>query len=65
MAVKLFLDNILSLEVYSFKEFLNWHKNDEMVNNYSNSCHQEFIIRIYREEGIQLSMHPAQTHCIK
>ena len=38
MAVKLFLDNILLLEVYSFEGFLNRHKNDKMVNNYSNSC---------------------------
>ena len=38
MAVNLFLDNILLLEAYSFKGFLNQHKNDEMVNNYSNSC---------------------------
>ena len=38
MAVKLFLDNILLPEVYSFEGFLNRHKNDEMVNNYSNSC---------------------------
>ena len=38
MAVKLFLDNIFLLDIYSFEEFLNQHKNDEMVNNYSNSC---------------------------
>ena len=38
MAGKLFLDNILLLDVYSFEGFLNRHKNDEMVNNYSNSC---------------------------
>ena len=38
MAVKLFLDNILLLDIYRFKGFLNRHKNDEMVNNYSNSC---------------------------
>ena len=38
MAVKLFLDHILLLEVYKFEGFSNWHKNDGMVNNYSNSC---------------------------
>ena len=38
MAVKLFLDNILLLDIYSFKAFINQLKNDEMVNNYSNSC---------------------------
>ena len=38
MAVKLFLDNIPLLQVYSFKGFLNRHKNDEMASNYSNSC---------------------------
>ena len=38
MAVELFLDNILLLEVYSFEGVSNWHKNDEMVNNYLNSC---------------------------
>ena len=38
MAVKLFLDNILLLKVYNFKGFSNQHKNDGMVNNYSNSC---------------------------
>ena len=32
MAVELCLDNILPLEVYSFKGFSNRHKNDEMVN---------------------------------
>ena len=37
MAVKLFLDHILLLEVYSFEEFSNRHKNDGMVNNNSNS----------------------------
>ena len=37
MAVKFFLDNILLPEVYSFKGFLNRHKNDEMANNYLNS----------------------------
>ena len=39
MAVKLFLDNILSFEVYSFEEFSNQHKNDGMVNSiqYSNT----------------------------
>ena len=36
--VKLFLDNILLLEIYNVEGFLNRHKNDEMVNNYSNSC---------------------------
>ena len=35
MAVKLFLDNILLPDVYSFEGFLNRHKNDEKVNNYS------------------------------
>ena len=34
MAVKLFLDNILLPDVYSFEGFLNRHKNDEMVNNF-------------------------------
>ena len=38
MAVKPFLDNILLLDIYNFEGFLNRHKNDEMVNNYSNSC---------------------------
>ena len=38
MAVKLFLHNIHLLDIYSFEGFLNRHKNDEMVNNYSNSC---------------------------
>ena len=38
MAVKLFLDNILLPDVYSFEGFVNWHKNDEMVNSYSNGC---------------------------
>ena len=38
MAVKLFLDNILLLDIYIFEGFLKQHKNDEMVNNYSNSC---------------------------
>ena len=33
MAVKLFLDNILLLDVYSFEGFSNRHKNDGMVNN--------------------------------
>ena len=37
MAVKLFLDSILLLEVYSFQEFSNRYKNDGIVNNYSNS----------------------------
>ena len=35
MAVKLFLDHILLLKVYSFKGFSNRHKNDGMVNNSS------------------------------
>ena len=35
MAVKLFLDHILLLEVYNFEGFSNRHKNDGMVNNYS------------------------------
>ena len=35
MAAKLFLDNILLLEVYSFEGLLNQHKNHGMVNNYS------------------------------
>ena len=38
MAVTLFLDNILLPHVYSFEGFLNRHKNDEMVNSYSNGC---------------------------
>ena len=38
MVVKLFLDRILLLEVYSFKEFSNQHKNDGMVNHYLNNC---------------------------
>ena len=38
MAVKLFLDNILLPDVYSFEGFVNRHKNDEMVNSYSNGC---------------------------
>ena len=33
MAVTLFLDHILLLEVYSLKRVSNWHKNDGMVNN--------------------------------
>ena len=37
MAVKLSLDHIILLEVYSFKGFSNHHKNDKMVNNNSNS----------------------------
>ena len=31
MAVKLFLDNILLLEVYTFEGFSNRHKTDGMV----------------------------------
>ena len=31
MAVKLSLDNILLLEVYSFEGSSNWHKNDGMA----------------------------------
>ena len=38
MTVKLFLDNILLPEVYSFERVLNRHKNDEIVNCYSNGC---------------------------
>ena len=38
MTVKLFLDNILLSDVYSFEGFLNRHKNDEIVNSYSNGC---------------------------
>ena len=38
MAVKLFLDNILLPDVYSFEGFVNRHKSDEMVNSYSNGC---------------------------
>ena len=38
MAVKLFLDNNLLPDVYSFEGFLNQHKNDVMVNSYSNGC---------------------------
>ena len=34
MAVKLFPDNVLLLEVYIFKGFLNQNKNDGMANNY-------------------------------
>ena len=34
MAVKLFPNNILLLEVYSFKGFSNQYKNDGMANNY-------------------------------
>ena len=34
MAVKLFLNNILLPDVYSFEGLLNRHKNDKMVNNY-------------------------------
>ena len=37
MAVKLFLDNILLLEVYIFEGFSNQHKNYGMANNYLNS----------------------------
>ena len=37
MAVKLFLDNILLPDVYTFEGLFNRHKNDEMVNSYSNS----------------------------
>ena len=37
MAVKLFLDHIVLLDVYSFEGFSNRHKNDGMVNNNSNS----------------------------
>ena len=33
MAAKLLLDNILLLEMYSFKGFSNWYKNDGMVSN--------------------------------
>ena len=33
MASKLFLDNILLLEMYSFKGFSNRYKNDGMVSN--------------------------------
>ena len=35
MAVKLFLDHILLLNIYSFKGFSNRLKNDGMVNNSS------------------------------
>ena len=38
MAVKLFLDNTLLPDIYSFEGFLNQNKSDQMVNNYSNSC---------------------------
>ena len=38
MAVKLFLDNILLPDVYSFEGFVNRHKNNEMVNSDSNGC---------------------------
>ena len=38
MAVKLFPDNILLPDINNFEGFLNRHKNDEMVNSYSNSC---------------------------
>ena len=38
MAVKLFLDNILLPDIYTFEGFVNRHKNDEMVNSYSNGC---------------------------
>ena len=38
MAVKLFLDNILLPDVYSFEGFVNQLKNDEMVNSYLNGC---------------------------
>ena len=37
MAVKLFLDNILLLENYSFKGFSNRHKSDGMANNCLNT----------------------------
>ena len=36
--MKLFLDNFLILDIYNVQGFLNQNKNDEMVNNYSNSC---------------------------
>ena len=36
--MKLFLDNFLLLDIYNVEGVLNRHKNDEMVNNYSNSC---------------------------
>ena len=38
MAMKLFLDTILLLHMYSFEEFLNRSKFDEMVSNYLNHC---------------------------
>ena len=38
MAVKLFLDNILLPDVYSFEGFSNRNKTDEMVNNHLSSC---------------------------
>ena len=38
MAVKFFVHNILLPDVYSFEGLLNQHKNDEMVNSYSNGC---------------------------
>ena len=38
MTVKLFLDNILLPDICSFEGFLNRHKNDEIVNGYSNGC---------------------------
>ena len=38
MAVKLFIDNILLLEVYTFEGLSNRYKNGGMVNDYSNSC---------------------------
>ena len=38
--MKLFLNNFLLLDIYNVEGFskLNRHKNDEMVNNYSNRC---------------------------
>ena len=36
--MKLFINNFLLLDIYTVEGFLNQHKNDEMVNNYSNRC---------------------------
>ena len=54
MTVKLFLDNVLLLDVYGFKGFLNRHKNDEMVSNYSNSCN--YVVAILKNLLILLKI---------
>ena len=46
MAVKLFLHNILLLEMYSFEGFSNRLKNDGMVNNNSNTIYAENFMAV-------------------